>query len=68
MTQSFSSNWLPNEDQSTTVINTDEIARKLEVVYGIQSGSISIRTIVTHNSETSVDYRRRRQLQSEKNE
>ncbi|CAF1102238.1 unnamed protein product [Rotaria sordida] len=61
---------MPNKDQSTTVINTDEIARKLEVVYGIKSGSIRISTIVIHNGETNADdhRRRRRQLHREKRE
>ncbi|CAF0956770.1 unnamed protein product [Rotaria sordida] len=70
ITQSFSSNWMPNKDQSTAVINTDEIARKLEVVYGIKSGSIRISTIMIHNGETNADddRRRRRQLHREKRE
>ncbi|CAF4110996.1 unnamed protein product [Rotaria sordida] len=69
--QSFSSNWMPNPEQSTTVINTDKIARKLEVVYGINSESIRISTIVIHNSEANADdhgRRRRRQLHREKRE
>ncbi|CAF0980856.1 unnamed protein product [Rotaria sordida] len=68
ITQSFSSNWIPNKDQSTTVINTDEIARKLEAAYGIESGSIRIRTITINNGETKVDSRRRRQLDKKKRE
>ncbi|CAF4059241.1 unnamed protein product, partial [Rotaria sordida] len=67
--QSFSSNWIPNKDQSTTVINTDEIARKLEAAYGTESGSIRISTITINNGETKVDSRRRRrQLDRKKRE
>ncbi|CAF2794939.1 unnamed protein product [Rotaria sp. Silwood2] len=69
MTQSFYSTWMPNKDQSTIVINTDEIARKLEAVYGIKSGSIYISTIVITNGEKNVyDRRRRRQFDRKKHE
>ncbi|CAF1413747.1 unnamed protein product [Rotaria sordida] len=67
ITQSFSSNWMPNKNQRMTVINTDEIARKLEAAYGIESGSIRISTIMINNGETNVDgHRRRRQLDRKK--
>ncbi|CAF3998791.1 unnamed protein product [Rotaria sordida] len=72
MTQSFFSNWVPNKDQSITVINTNEIARKLEAAYGIKSGSIRINTIMISNCERNVDdrrrRRRRRQLDKKKSE
>ncbi|CAF2969103.1 unnamed protein product [Rotaria sp. Silwood2] len=51
---------MPDKDQSTTVINTDEIARKLEAAYGIKSGSIYISTIVITNANSNVDVDRRR--------
>ncbi|CAF4739086.1 unnamed protein product, partial [Rotaria sp. Silwood2] len=50
---------MPNKDQSTTVINTAEIAQKFELVYGIKSGSIYISNIMIINGETNVDDRRR---------
>ncbi|CAF4041321.1 unnamed protein product [Rotaria sordida] len=71
MTQSFSTNWIPSKNQSMTVINTDEIARKLEAVYGIKPGSIRISTIMINNDQTNVDgrrHRRRRQLDRKKRE
>ncbi|CAF0981414.1 unnamed protein product [Rotaria sordida] len=51
-----------------TVINNDEIARKLEVAYGIKPGSIRISTIMINNGEANVDghRRRRRQLDRKK--
>ncbi|CAF2822378.1 unnamed protein product [Rotaria sp. Silwood2] len=67
--QSFSSTWMPNKGQSTKIINTDEIARKLEAAYDIKSGSIYISAIVITNGETITDdHRRRRQFSSEKGE
>ncbi|CAF4697400.1 unnamed protein product, partial [Rotaria sp. Silwood2] len=54
---------MPSQTQSTTVINTDEIARKLEAVYGIKSESIYISTIVISNCEAMTDGLHRRQLQ-----
>ncbi|CAF0994855.1 unnamed protein product [Rotaria sordida] len=71
ITQSFSTNWIPSKNQSMTVINTDEIARKLEAVYGIKPGSIRISTIMINNDQTNVDgrrHRRRRQLDRKKRE
>ncbi|CAF0991948.1 unnamed protein product [Rotaria sordida] len=69
MTQSFFSNWVSNKNQSTTVINTDEIARKLEAAYDIKSGSIRINTIMISNCERNFDdRRRRRQLDRKKSE
>ncbi|CAF3305972.1 unnamed protein product [Rotaria sp. Silwood2] len=69
MTQSFYSTWMPNKDQSTIAINTDEIARKLEAAYGIKSGSIYISTIVITNGEINVyDRRRRHQFERKKHE
>ncbi|CAF1080110.1 unnamed protein product, partial [Rotaria sordida] len=55
ITQIFVTNWMPNKGQSTKVINADEIARKLEVVYGIDPGSIYISTIAINNGETNAD-------------
>ncbi|CAF1426763.1 unnamed protein product [Rotaria sordida] len=46
---------MPNKGQSTKVINADEIAQKLEVVYGIDPGSIYISTIAINNGETNAD-------------
>ncbi|CAF1429922.1 unnamed protein product, partial [Rotaria sordida] len=70
MTQSFSANWMPSKDQSTTVINTDEIAGKLEAAYGIKSGSIRISTIMINSGQINTDGRRprRRQLDKKKRE
>ncbi|CAF4103609.1 unnamed protein product [Rotaria sordida] len=69
ITQSFFSNWMPNKDQSTIVINTNEIARKFEAAYGIKSGSIRINTIMINNCGKNVDNRRRRrQLDTKKSE
>ncbi|CAF0858137.1 unnamed protein product [Rotaria sordida] len=69
ITQSFFSNWMPNKDQSTIVINTNEIARKFEAAYGIKSGSIRINTIMINNCGKNVDnHRRRRQLDTKKSE
>ncbi|CAF4658873.1 unnamed protein product [Rotaria sp. Silwood2] len=58
--QTFYSTWTPNTDQSTTVINTDKIVRKLEAAYGIESGSIYINTIMITNGKSNVDDDRRR--------
>ncbi|CAF4727104.1 unnamed protein product, partial [Rotaria sp. Silwood2] len=60
MTQSFFSNWKPNTDQSTKVINTDEISRKFEEAYGIEPGSIYISTILITNGKSNVNYGRHR--------
>ncbi|CAF2645244.1 unnamed protein product [Rotaria sp. Silwood2] len=58
---------MPNKIQSTAVVNTDEIARKLEAVCGIKSGSIYISTIVITHSEPNADGRHH-QVDSEKRE
>ncbi|CAF4668765.1 unnamed protein product, partial [Rotaria sp. Silwood2] len=53
---------MPLKDQSTKVINVDEIARKLETAYGIESDSIRIGTIMINNKETNANGPRRHQL------
>ncbi|CAF0961485.1 unnamed protein product [Rotaria sordida] len=70
MMQSFSANWMPSKDQNTTVINTDEIAGKLEAAYGIKSGSIRISTIMINSGQKNIDGRRfrRRQLDRKRRE
>ncbi|CAF4655687.1 unnamed protein product, partial [Rotaria sp. Silwood2] len=60
---------MPNKDQSTKVINVDEIARKLETSYGIESGSIRISNIMINNGETNANGPRyRRQLDRKERE
>ncbi|CAF4833577.1 unnamed protein product, partial [Rotaria sp. Silwood2] len=66
--QSFYSNWMLNKDQSTKVINIDEIARKLETAYGIEPGSIRISTIMINNGETNANGPHRRQLDRKERE
>ncbi|CAF4699307.1 unnamed protein product, partial [Rotaria sp. Silwood2] len=69
--QSFYSTWIPNTDQSTTVINTDKIARNviLEAAYGIDAGSIYISAIVIANGKSNMgDDRRRPQLDEKERE
>ncbi|CAF1321096.1 unnamed protein product [Rotaria sordida] len=60
ITQTFVSNLILINGQSTTITNFDQIAQQIEVAYGFPAGSVRITNIVITDISTNADSGRRR--------
>ncbi|CAF4182133.1 unnamed protein product [Rotaria sp. Silwood2] len=60
ITRTYVSNTVINNGQSTTVTNTNTLARQLEIAYGLPAGSLIITNIVIRGITTNAGSGRRR--------